>query len=262
MNITIINDCRDANAVGRQITRTTTLTGESVSFIGVQNDLEAAGCLIDTLDAVGDSRGVILVNVAPRQGKAKKWKNGTPFGYFWYKEILVVASVDGFTLSLVKKLGLTSHVNVMDIPTIVYEWIEQGILEKELGLHIIDTQFRSYDFVPRVATYLLKHKDITSVQEPIANFPDAPQAIWWVDNFGNCKTTLLKEELGGAKEITTRFGTLPYFDRLKDVPDDTQAIITGSSGIGNKRFLEIVVQGKHASQILGINSGDEISTVQ
>ncbi|MBI1839007.1 MAG: hypothetical protein HYR95_01760, partial [Candidatus Colwellbacteria bacterium] len=103
MNITIINDCRDANAAGRQAARAATLLGGTVAFIGVTNDLEASGNLIDALDAIEGKGGIVLVNVAPRNGTAKKWENGTPFGYFWYKETLVLASVDGLTLSLVKK---------------------------------------------------------------------------------------------------------------------------------------------------------------
>ena len=116
MHITIINDCKDANAAGRQMARAAGLIEAPVSFVGVSSDLEAAGNLIDMLDAYGDSAGILLVNVAPRNGKAKKWQNGTPFGYFWYKKILVLSSIDGLTLSLVKKLQLVDSINVLDIP--------------------------------------------------------------------------------------------------------------------------------------------------
>ena len=74
MNITIINDCRDANAVGRQIARATSLLGGSVSFIGVSSDLQASGNIIDVLDALEENPGIVLVNVAPRNGKAKSGK--------------------------------------------------------------------------------------------------------------------------------------------------------------------------------------------
>lgn len=258
MNITIINDCRDANAVGRQSTRASALIGGPVSFVGVQNDLEAAGNLIDILDAYGDELGVILVNVAPRNGKAKKWKNGTPFGYFRYQNVLVVASIDGLTLSLVKKLGLVSEVNVLDIPTVIDRFVAEKVIEPSVGKHIVDTQFRSYDFVPRVAAYLVEHTDIDSEKHAIETFADAPAAVWWVDNFGNCKTTLLEKEITKENQIQTKFGTVQYFDRLKDVPDKTGAMITGSSGLKGNRFLEIVVQGESATQLFKISSGDTI----
>lgn len=258
MNVTIINDSRDANAVGRQITRTSSLIAGNVSFIGVSNDLEASGNLIDILDAYGGLPGVILVNIAPRNGKAKKWKNGTPFGYFWRKNILVVSSVDGFTLSLVKKLNLAEAINILDIPTVVSQFIFEKIISPDAGSHIINTQFRSYDFLPRIAAYLLKNKDIKNEQLKIRDVADAPSAIWWVDSFGNCKTTALKKEILQGNQVNTKFGKIDYFERLKDVPDKTTALITGSSGLGNERFLEIVVQGGSAAKLLNLSSGDSV----
>ena len=258
MNITIINDCRDANAVGRQLTRVSALIESPVSFVGVFSDLEAAGNLIDILDAYGDSPGVILVNVAPRNGKAKKWENGTPFGYFWYKEILVVSSIDGLTLSLVKKLKLIDSINVLDIPKVIEQLVEESLVSPEVGEHIINTQFRSYDFLPRIAAYLLKNSNIQSENIAIKDIADAPKAIWWVDNFGNCKTTLFGDEISRDGQVSTRFGKTDYFEMLKDVPDKATALITGSSGISNKRFVELVVQGESAAQHLNIVAGDSI----
>lgn len=258
MNTTIINDCRDANAAGRQITRATALLGGSVSFIGIANDLEAAGNLVDTIDALEENPGVVLVNVAPRNGKAKKWKNGTPFGYFWYKKILILSSVDGFTFSLVKKLKLTKLINVLDVPRILDQLIADGLLLKKFKNSITRTQFRSYDFLPRVAALIVQGNKLQSTQLHIEDIPDIPPAIWWVDNFGNCKTTLLFEDIKKINHISTKFGVLPYFPRLKDVPNKTAAVTTGSSGFGEKRFLEIVVQGGSAANKLDISVGESI----
>ncbi len=247
MTITIINNCRDANAVGRQSTRAASLLGAPVSFIGVASDLEASGNLIDTLDATKGQRGVVLVNVAPRNGKSKKWGNGTPFCYFWYKETLVVATLDDFTLSLVKKLKLTDNVNILDV--------------KELVPEAADSQFRSYEFLPQVAVLLMNGKNGKSTLYSIDKIPDVPQAIWWVDNFGNCKTTILAEELenGLEKEMMLKMGKLNHFPRLKDVPDGAAALVTGSSGIDTRRFVEIVVQGGNAAEHFHLASGDRIT---
>lgn len=255
MHATIINDCKDDNAKGRQVARTASLLQGPVSFVGVGSDLEAAGNLIDVLDAYGEAEGVILVNVAPRSGKAKQWPNGTPFGYFRYNNVLVLASIDGLTLSLVKKLAVTESVTVLDIPTVVTAWQEQGGLESELATHIINTQFRSYDFLPCAAAYLLQQEDLPGQSLHIADVEDAPAAIWFVDNFGNCKTTLTQSDLTGKSPVETRFGALLYYDRLKDVPDHTAAIITGSSGLCDKRFLELVVQGGSAAKTFKCVSG-------
>ena len=255
MNTTIINDCRDANAQGRQVTRAVALLGGPVSFIGVSHDLEAAGNLIDTLDAYGEAPGVVLVNIAPRNGRAKKWKNGTPFGYFWYKKILVVSSVDGLTLSLVKKLKLIDVVHVLDIPTVVNILVEAGRIDRSVADYITGTQFRSFDFLPRIAEYLLSYTDAASEVLSINDVADAPPSVWWVDNFGNCKTTLVLSDIAGDA-VHMKTGDVPYIAGLKDVPDVTCALITGSSGLGESRFLEIVVQGESAAQALGLSSGD------
>lgn len=258
MNITIINDCRDANAVGRQVARTTSLLGGSASFIGVTSDLQAAGNIIDILDALEERSGIILVNVAPRNGKAKKWANGTPFGYFWHKKILVLASIDGFTLSLVKKFKLTKFITVLGIPEALDQLIPGGAPQKSLRDAIIRTQFRSFDFLPRAAAYLASGKKLRGEKLRIEEIPDVPPAIWWIDNFGNCKTTLLQVDAKDKNRFSTKFKGLSYFERLKDVPDKTPALISGSSGLGEKRFLEIVVQGGSAEKKFKVSVGDVI----
>lgn len=257
MNIVIINDCRDANAMGRQKTRIMALTNSPANSVGVSNDLEASGNLIDCLDAIEGHTGAILVNVAPRSGAAKKWKNGTPFGYFWYQRTLVVTSVDGYTLSLIKKLNIVPAVNVLDIPETLDIMNKNGDIPKDLVDHITNTQFRSYDFLPRITAYLLNNKGILSTQLPMAEIPEIPKTVWWVDNFGNCKTTCFQEELDIKNgKVNTKFGELNFYDRLKDVPDHEPAVIVGSSGFGNKRFVEIVVQGKSAADHFKIKAGD------
>lgn len=261
MQVTVINDCRDANAVGRQMTRVQSLLGCSASFIGVASDLEASGNLIDILDAFEENPGMVLVNVAPRSGTAKKWNNGTPFGYFSYKNILVLASIDGLTLSLVKKFKLTKQVTMLDMPETLDQLIAGGALSKALKRFVAETQFRSYDFLPRAAAFLARGKTLPGTQLFIKDILDAPPAIWWIDNFGNCKTTLVREDAEDPIRFSAKFHKLPYIPRLRDVPDRTPAIISGSSGLGKKRFLEIVVQGGNAAQEFNIAVGDVIMQV-
>ncbi len=261
MNITIINDCRDDNAAGRQKIRVRSLFNQPATFIGVKSDLEAAGNLVDALDAQGEKEGVILVNVAPRDGDAKKWENGTPFAYFWYKKVLVVASIDGLTLSLVKKLGLTKTVRIMDIPRCLEIMIEKGYLSDTLKEQIAITQFRSYNFVPRIGYYLSKEKEIEGEDWEISQVPDAPQAIWWVDSFGNCKTTVFSDEfiLEKGKEVETNLGKFTLHTSLKDVADKHPALIEGSSGLGHRKFMELVLQGGHAAGAYKLRTGDKIT---
>lgn len=257
MFVTIINDCRDANAFGRQATRAASLFGCTVNPLAVVNDLEAAGNLIDALDASEGRSGVILVNVAPRHGAAKRWPNGTPFGWFRYGDTVVVASVDGRTLSLVKKLGIADEIRVFDIPEVMAAAAAHRLLPAETAAYVVSTQFRSFEFLPRVARWLTQGYELPSSGLAIGEIADAPDAVWWVDNFGNCKTTILPGDIDAFRDADALAGlaSLPHYDRLKDVPDGESAFVTGSSGHGSDRFIEVVIQGGNASQRFGLRSG-------
>ncbi len=256
MYVTIISDCHDDNAKTRQTIRAGSLLSSPVTYCGVNSDIEAAGNLVDALDVSTGHANVILVNVAPRHGAAKKWPNGTPFGYFRIGGSLVVTTIDGHVLSLVKKLGLVDAISVFDIPTVAEYAFQAKLLSREQADYLKVTQFRSLEFMPRAAAWLVQGHDLPATAWPIIEVPDMPPSIWWVDNFGNCKTTLLPDEhdniLPGLRE------KLGHHDRLKDVANGETAVVTGSSGIGDIRFLEIMTQGGSASAMLNLSAADLI----
>ncbi|OGH14740.1 MAG: hypothetical protein A2687_02710 [Candidatus Levybacteria bacterium RIFCSPHIGHO2_01_FULL_38_26] len=257
MFTTIINDCRDQNALARQATRALTLFGYGVSIIGVEDDLQTAGNLIDVLDASEGKKGLIIANVAPRHGGGKKWENGTPFGYFFFKDTLVVSTIDGYCLSLIKKFSLIDSVKVFDLPKTVNLMIKHGYVKSEFHDLIVNSQFRSYDFAPRAAKLIVDKIEVASEKYPLENVKDIPKTIWWVDNFGNCKTTVLPKDIGfkPGKILKTKLGEFQCYPRLKDVPNHKPGIIVGSSGFGTKQLLELVIQGKSAAKEFGITSG-------
>lgn len=260
MQIIVINDCRDENVLGRQRIRASHLFKAAVTFIGVANELGAAGNIIDALDALDGTPSIVLVNVAPRNGDTKKWSNGSPFGYFWYKQTLVVSTIDGLTLSLVKKLGLTADVRTLDTQKAAERMAHDKFIEESLVPQIAKSQFRSFDFLPRIAAYLFTtHHDIGE-SVSIAKFPDAPKTIWYIDNFGNCKTTLLREDaqFTEGKTLQTMIGNIPCHDRLSHAPEGKTSMIIGSSGLGKQRFLEIVIQGGNAAEKLKLSVGERI----
>lgn len=260
MFVTIINDCRDNNAAGRQCTRAAAILGVTPIFVGVKNDIEAAGNLLDILDASEGQKGIILVNVAPRSGEAHHFQNGTPFAYFNYKDTLVISSISGYTLSLIKRFGLIKNVQLLDIPKVLTAIVKQD----QLGIETVDriswSQFRSFDFLPRVAGWLWRQLPLPSELYLIESVPVLKNRVWCVDNFGNVKTSLLPEESGftlGAK-IKTKIGELICYKHLRDLPDNESGLVVGSSGIGDKRFLEIMTQGGSAAERFKLKVGDEI----
>ena len=259
MLTTIINDCKDDNARGRQESRIASLHETGLSFIGVESDLEATMQLIDVLDATEGRAGLILVNVAPRGGHTRKWENGTPFGYFWYQQTLIVASVDGFVLSAIKNLGIATEVNLLDTHTGAAAMLEAGFISADAASRIPTTQFRSFDFIPRAGVFLLQGGKLPSTPYDLANVHDLPKAVWHIDNFGNCKTTLQKQDVL-AEIVTTRFGDLPYYAQLKDLPDQAAGLVSGSSGLGDTRFLELMIQRGNFARTHSISIGDGIFT--
>lgn len=262
MNVTIINDCHDDNVRGRQQARVAALLGCSTNFLGVDSygDLSAAGHIIDVLDAVGNVESAMLVNVAPRHGKAKKWQNGSPFCHFKVGKTTIVSTFDGATLSLLKKLELVESVLLMDTLAVTKKFHMDGVVSEDEIDGIANSQFRSFDFTPRVLKYLLDGHETPATVVRMSDVPDAPHAVWWIDNFGNVKTTLLPEDVGfePGKRVTLSCGDFLCYKQLRDVPDNEAGLIIGSSGFGRQRFLEVVVQGQRADENMNLTVGDEI----
>ena len=258
MFTTFINDCKDDNARARQTSRVGSLLQTNLSFIGVDSDLEAGMQLIDILDATNGREGMILVNVAPRGGHTRKWENGTPFAYFWYKQTLVISSIDGYALSAIKKLALTEKIRVLDTRLVTTTMREEGFITDNEAERIVTSQFRSFDFTPRVGVFMMKGNHIPSEELNFDDIPTLPPAIWNIDNFGNCKTTLTLNDLTENKVINTRYGALLYFAQIRNVPDGEPALVKGSSGIDDIRFIEVLMQRKDFAKIYNAKIGDDI----
>lgn len=263
MYVTIINDCHDPLTMNRQVVRAATLFPNThISPVPVGNfaDLEAAIVMIDTIDAAMDEPGIILANVAPRHGKAKKWPNGTPFGHLKYKNTDIFTTIDGLTLSLIHKYGLAEQVEVYDLPTVLDAMIKAGKLAPHLREPVTNTQFRSFEFLPRVASWYMHGIELPFEVHALSDFKPAPLAVAYIDNFGNCKTSAWAEDIGhvAGKKLATRWGEIMCYDRLKDVGNGESGIIVGSSGYREHRFIEIVVQGKSAAERFGIQQSESI----
>lgn len=272
MNIILINDSRDDNARVRQEIRYANLFPNShISFIGVNSGLgpvstiEASGNLIDSLDALGDNPGLICINVAPRGHIKEDGNNGSNFCYFRYKKILIVSTVKSYNLSLIKKLKLTKTFYILEMDKVLEFAKSQKLIDKKLQNYISKTQFRSFDFQPRVAKWIWEKHKVPTNTSSINKIAHAPTAIWLIDSFGNAKTTLFSNEIKGQfnKKIITNIGEFKYYQRLKDVPFGETALYTGSSGLGKNRFVEIATQGitGSAAKALNLKVGNKIEII-
>lgn len=275
MFLTLITDCHDSATFGRQLTRLSAIFKRApipVSISGNLDDtasMEAAGVMVDILDSGMGEKGIVLVNAAPRN--QEKWSNGTPFGYFYYRKTLVVTTVDGYTLSLVKrfKLAEDNKVYVFDIPTVMDFMMDEypgeldANLEKarEKAEYIKNTQFRSFEFMPRVANWKYQDLDIPEEELDLSDVLDLENHIFWIDNFGNAKTSILPEDINfaiGKEYQIEKIGKVKSYAKLKDVPVGQTALIVGSSGIRENRFLELVIQGSSAADKYRLKTGERL----
>ncbi len=259
----IITDCFDENSRLRLSVEASKLFGVQPIIAGVESELEAAGCLVDALDrlAAVKQRTVVLVNAAPRGDHAAdpEW-NGTPFGYVEVGQTLIVSTF-GQSLSLVKKLGLASRIHLLDVKTVVEVAVGWGELLPADADVIKNSQFRSLEFQPLVAKWLVEGRKV-----PVAETRDIPALdgdVWYVDRFGNAKLTLLSDDIryvpGETIELTDgeRVQCIP---RLADVPKDQPALTIGSSGFGERKFLELVSSGLGVNHFPHIKVGDTVFT--
>lgn len=263
MFVTIINDCNDPNESARQLTRANVLFDCPANSlrVGVYSDIQSSGNLIDVLDASEGQKGVVIVNVAPRFGVAKKWSNGVPFGYFRHKETIVVMTVNPEVQQLLWKLKITREINVTEISEVIDILIGNGSVPQQRRQYIIDTQFRSFEYAPKLAKLLFDGIEVPSKILRLKGGRAVEKGkIWFIDSFGNCKTTLLRGDLIIDENgyVQTKWGKFKFYEKLKDVQNDDLGIYIGSSGIGLKRFAEITIQGGNASAGIGINIGDQV----
>ena len=252
----IITDCNDDGARARQELRFKSLFGVQPTFLGVGErapDIEAAGNLLDQLDTLQNlpasaekPQAVILVNVAPRGDKVREeWGNGTPFCYFHVGETLVVSAYAGRNLDLVHRRGLVDTVELLDTEKVTAAAVQWGDITSAQAKNITHSQFRSLEFMPLVAYWLLHDRPVPASTQSLKSSLDPQGHIWQIDNFGNAKTTLVPSDIGfeEGKKVTLADGhEAVCHRRLADVPKDTSALTIGSSGYGPDRFLEVVVQ--------------------
>lgn len=268
----IITDCADDNARARQELRFKSLFGVLPSFLGVSsyNSIEAAGNLVEQLDVLTNfplarnaPEAVVLVNVAPRSSDIKKkWENGTPFCMFKTGNTLVASTYEGHCLALARDLGITDSVELFDIPTVTNAAVQWGELTEAEAGRINNTQFRSLEFLPLVAYWVWQGRDVPSTKQRLDDLPSARGQAWFIDNFGNVKTTLTEKDIdfteGGQVSLSNGSAATCY-RRLADVPQGEVALTIGSSGYGDDRFLEVVIgQTGRAAERLGLAVGSPI----
>ncbi len=244
---------------------------------------EAAGNLVDQLRRTRNNSAIMLGNVAPRANRPiLSDQNGSDFCYFWLKnktwprdkKVLVLATQDGRTLSLLAKL-FGDHDGRLGVNTINLEAAAKQLFpDDELEAYFAaNSQYRGVDFMVPATAALWAGKELES--KPYVYDVQIEPCAWTVDEFGNVKTTYLwdvtkplpKSLLVSIVATSSPYGVydseLPVIPRLCDIQRMQTAVTIGSSGYGQFRFLEIATRLGRAEAALTegwkIESGTSIT---
>jgi hypothetical protein len=252
----------DDNAKGRVVSRSLWGIEGSVfpwmNTIAVKSEVDAYLNLVDQFDALRNSEAAILLNVAPRGVNREKHANGSPFGHVKFGNKHIFTTVEGLTMSLFQRFveqELTIDVFAINDQNLA----AIGLPEYQWG-YVKGTQFRSYEYLPDLAHAFLTDKPLVSEKHIVPVIADDRNFVAVVDTFGNIKTTLLPNHVNHevGQKLPVMFGNdvieFPFYDRLKDVPDNQPGAIVGSSGcwLGEKnlRHIELVVQKVSAAEYI------------
>lgn len=269
----VITDCNDEAMVAMTARLASWLDCTAIPPIGVEGehqDLQASHHLVRMLDATCGRPGVFLVNAAPRDAAEQAgYENGAPFGYFFYGKTLVVSTMHGRTLSLVKKLGIATTIRVVSIADVLKVAVEHGELNAETALRVENTQFRGFEFGPRLVEWLTRDCDtgesidweVPSIEQDLS--PTLVGfAACYIDNFGNVKTNILPEQFdlkaGDTIQTAVRAKPIQYRHYFHDVKIGETAFVTGSHGINEQRLLELVIRKGRAADKYNVKVGDPI----
>lgn len=260
--ITHLTDCSDDEATMRLEIRTQAIFGIKPIIKPVTTGIQASGFLINAIDAAMGKPLIAMVNIARRETE----KN-PPFGFFWYgPDTLIITSISDEILSLVKKYRLTPHINLIDIPEMVEAMNRKFNLLPDQPTRILKTQFRSYEFLPLAAFFLYQRQDklrynLLSMEK----VKELNGRVWWNDNFGNMKLTIMENEIRNGKirdqkvaMISPTKREFPFYESLMDVPQGVTALVVGSSGLKNARLCEFVKMGGSAEEELSFLTDKEI----
>lgn len=266
-----LNDCFFcADATDRFRNRCRVIFGSEPFCRAVSDDIVAACATLAILDAKRGAPTVININIAPRGTKiqsivTEKPENGTPFGFVKYHKTLITSTLKGCEFSLIKKFFGVQTFGLLKVPVVMEYMARLKRVTREHAEHVCNSQFRSFEFQPDVAAWLWAGEKVPYDRISMNEIPDMPGVVWKIDNFGNCCTTIHTHEIADAiasKKVKTRWGTLPYYARLADIPKGTVALVSGSSGYGfgtSRRFLEIMAGGMgNAAKELKIKVGNQV----
>lgn len=256
--INIVSDC-GGQAMSRMMTRYHALHPDAKCIpYESASLLEAAGNIVDAIDALAWRAGAIVCNSAPR--RAARATNGSAIVYVRLGQTIIVSTVG--VLGLLKKL----------VPELTAQAVNVDTFIKNLNVDRHTFNFRGLEVIPFILRSLRDGDDMNTVSTPHTTFPKVEPCVWLVDiiegRLTNLKLSILQTEVpwfSSGNKVLIQFGDqsvrqLTCYDRLTDIPDDEPGIYEGSSGFNTRRFLEVAIMGGSAAITYNVpQSGTQVS---
>ncbi|MBI5230184.1 MAG: hypothetical protein HY981_02730 [Candidatus Magasanikbacteria bacterium] len=243
--IAIVSDC-GGQAMSRMMTRYHALHPDAVCVpYESASLLEAAGNIVDAIDALDGRAGAVVCNSAPRRDARST--NGSAIVYVQLGQATIISTIR--SLGLLKKLIPNLHAQAVDVDAFI----------QALGVERDTFNFRGLEVIPRILCSLRDGCNMESVSTLHDKFPTVEPCVWLIDTIEgrptNLKLSILQYEAPWfvpGQTISIQFGAMPKrmftcFERLTHIPDEEAGIYEGSSGLGTRRFLEVAVMGDSAA---------------
>lgn len=251
--IAIVSDC-GGQAMSRMISRYYALLDAVCIPYDSLSLVEASGNIVDALDAFRGFKSAVVCNSAPRRDT--RGTNGSAIVYGTVGKTIIISTV--CALGLLKKL----------VPNFTARKVSvKSFMQSECGNKSDTTpNFRGLEVIPSVLSSLVYEHNVSGLSLPYSkdNFPLIEPSVWLVDTIEgkptNIKLTILRDEASWFKpgdKITIKFGGEPFtpltcYERLTHIPDGEAGIYVGSSGLGDRRFLEVAVMGGRAAEMFNV----------
>jgi len=258
-NLSFFTDCSDNNAKARvhaHLSHQLKKYNFDIAVYGEKNVQDIAFNIFSLVSFWRENNikgNIVVGNYAPR---TDNHPNGAPFLLTIINDNYVIGNPD--TFYTLKKIGLLGTLPVVEID--ILKTLELYFPEEE-SLNLSQSQFRSMKVLPLIIYLIVNEKKIETVKYsfPLVNFKSAE--VVFVDNFGNVKTSMKKEEFvinKGMKnfiKIGDYQGLIPrYYSHLSDIPKGFHGFVIS----GSNDLVELVVNGGSAAEFYNIKVGDII----
>lgn len=267
----IDDSSRDQNAKMRITARLGRyFPGSKIEGFGVNNSIEASLFLLDLMDALVNpllpARSIssekysfgIIVNSAKRKGNNN---HNVTFGKVVIDDVLIITTLGGYELSLLKKLQiLPQDTWAYDIPKVLKWAVDSKLITSDYGVFLNETQFRTFELAPLLL--LWESNSLSGLSDccnQVKEIPDLNNRIVFSDIYGNLKTSEFSVyPIDYNRDFLLKIGdeergVITSYNQLSEIPDGKLGLnVWGSSGFNNIRLIELNVKGGSAKDFLRI----------